>query len=338
MKSTLVTTPTLHPPPMDLNSVVVDTSLDLSINSFRHHENHCKGEIDFGDNYDRDEGRTERPSAAKQEGTTVPLEELNRIKSENKKLTEMLFTMYGDLRSQMMDMKSSGNGSTTRKRKYEDYEWHNVIRICESSANSDEEVYRRAQESTRTKVSRVYVRIDPSDMSLNVKDGYHWRKYGQKVTRDNPSPRAYFKCSFAPNCPVKKKVQRSVDDPSVLVATYEGEHNHHCPTQPKIVSPGCSSTSQGYPKPVFVLPNSPSTPVMRSPTPNVVLDLVQQPGLPNPAAKQHVRESDNEETFSTEDNNLPQLWVQQMASSLTRDPNFTAALAAAVSGRIFETW
>ncbi|GAV83470.1 LOW QUALITY PROTEIN: WRKY domain-containing protein, partial [Cephalotus follicularis] len=64
-----------------------------------------------------------------------------------------------------------------------------------------------------------------------VEDGYQWRKYG-KVVRVNPSLRAYFKCFFASTCLVKK-VQRGIEDPSVLVATYEGEHNHTYPTQIK---------------------------------------------------------------------------------------------------------
>ena len=68
------------------------------------------------------------------------------------------------------------------------------------SALSDEGTCRRI------KVTRVCTRIDPADATLTVKDGYHWRKYGQKVTRDNPSPRAYFRCASAPSCPVKKKV------------------------------------------------------------------------------------------------------------------------------------
>ena len=38
--------------------------------------------------------------------------------------------------------------------------------------------------------------------------------------------RGYYKCSGVKGCPAKKHVERALDDPSMLIVTYEGEHNH----------------------------------------------------------------------------------------------------------------
>lgn len=66
-------------------------------------------------------------------------------------------------------------------------------------------------------------------------DGYNWRKYGQKQVKGSEYPRSYYKCTH-PNCPVKKKVERSFDG-QIAEIVYKGEHNHSKPQPPKRNSP-----------------------------------------------------------------------------------------------------
>ncbi|KAK7379062.1 hypothetical protein VNO80_04515 [Phaseolus coccineus] len=62
----------------------------------------------------------------------------------------------------------------------------------------------------------------------HLEDGYRWRKYGQKAVKNSPFPRSYYRCTSV-SCNVKKRVERSFTDPSIVVTTYEGQHTHPSP-------------------------------------------------------------------------------------------------------------
>ncbi|KAF8045063.1 hypothetical protein N665_5674s0001 [Sinapis alba] len=59
----------------------------------------------------------------------------------------------------------------------------------------------------------------------NLEDGYRWRKYGQKAVKNSSFPRSYYRCTNS-RCTVKKRVERSSEDPSIVITTYEGQHCH----------------------------------------------------------------------------------------------------------------
>ncbi|OIT24261.1 PREDICTED: probable WRKY transcription factor 23 [Nicotiana attenuata] len=101
--------------------------------------------------------------------------------------------------------------------------------------DEDEDKYKKQLKPKKTNVQKRqreprFAFMTKSEID-HLDDGFRWRKYGQKAVKSSPFPRSYYRCTTI-SCGVKKRVERSVKDTSIVITTYEGTHTHPCRITP----------------------------------------------------------------------------------------------------------
>ncbi|KAI4337007.1 hypothetical protein L6164_015469 [Bauhinia variegata] len=111
--------------------------------------------------------------------------------------------------------------SNSTKRKYNSTD-DAAVKKCSSSSGRC-----HCSKKRKSKIRRV-IRVPAisSKIADIPPDDYSWRKYGQKPIKGSPHPRGYYKCSSVRGCPARKQAERALDEPAMLIVTYEGDHNH----------------------------------------------------------------------------------------------------------------
>ncbi|KAI3882225.1 hypothetical protein MKW92_004308 [Papaver armeniacum] len=226
--------------------------------------------------------------------TNTEVDELSHSSSEGKNLEE------SSLQKKEMVLfdhqeKSELGSSRDNEESLEDHPSQGWVPNKIAKLNVESQQQQQPMEATMRK-PRVSVRARSEAPMVH----YRWMSMAKIWAEDgkgNPCPRAYYRCTMAAACPVRKQVQRCAEDRTILITTYEGTHNHPLPpaamamasttsTAATMLLSGSMSSADGLMNSNFLtrtlLPCSSSMATISAsaPFPTVTLDLTQSPNNP----------------------------------------------------------